>query len=161
MGVRTVSLSDEDISYLKSLLVSRPDKYSISKKIIQKFDRSQQRITVASAKSKGREFQYYIGRKIAALLGVSFGTDDEALVSSRPMGQHGIDIILRGEAGKRFPFSVECKAAKELRIADAVKQAEANKAPGKMAMVAFRQTGGEPVVIFSWDTFEALFKLIS
>jgi hypothetical protein len=161
MGVRNVSLSDEDISFIRSILVSDPSKYYISKKITDKLDRSQRRITYASAKAKGREFQYFIGRKIAALLGVEFGTGDEALVSSRPMGQHGTDIILRGKANDNFPFAVECKATKDLRIVDAIKQAEANTPKGKYAMVAFRQTGSDPVVIFSWDTFESLFKRIS
>jgi hypothetical protein len=47
---------------------------------------------------------------------------------------------------------------KELRIADAVKQAEANVSDGRLSAVAYRQTGLAPVVILSWDTFEILNK---
>jgi hypothetical protein len=74
------------------------------------------------------------------------------------MGQHGCDVILRGEARDRFPWDVECKASKEIRIADAVKQAESNAGEGRYPVVVYRQTGSDPVVVMSWDVFEAVCK---
>jgi hypothetical protein len=134
-------------------------KWDAVSKICSKFDRSQHRILNASAKGKGYSLQVWVCDKIAKLFGVKWSnSDDESPVASRPMGQHGEDIILRGEIRRRFPFSVECKAVKELRLADAVKQAEANAAKGRFPAVVYRQTGTDPVVIFSWDTFERLVK---
>jgi hypothetical protein len=105
------------------------------------------------------EFQSWVCNKVAGMLGVKWlNSDDESPVASRPSGQHGCDIILRGEARRRFPWDLECKAAKELRIVDAVKQAGVNAADGRLPAVAYRQTGMAPVVILSWDTFETLNK---
>jgi hypothetical protein len=105
------------------------------------------------------EFQRWVCDKVAGLLGVSWGSlDDESPVASRPSGQHGCDIILRGEARRRFPWDLECKAMKELRIVDAVKQAESNAAEGRIPAVVYRQTGLDPVVIMSWDSFEVINK---
>jgi hypothetical protein len=105
------------------------------------------------------DFQTWVCERVARLLGVKWrNSDDESPVASRPSGQHGCDIILRGEARRRFPWDLECKAMKELRIADAVKQADSNVAEGRLPAVAYRQTGSAPVVILSWDTFETLNK---
>jgi hypothetical protein len=160
MGTRIVPLSDDEILFIKNIL-PMANHYDISKKILSKFDRSQHRISPASAKSKGRTLQVWVCQKIAALLGVSWSnSDDESPVASRPMGQHGCDVILRGDARKKFIFDLECKASKELRISDAVKQAESNAASGRMPAVVYKQTGADPVVVLSWDTFEQVCKYL-
>jgi hypothetical protein len=161
LAIRVVSFSDEEILFLKnSLSVNAfPSKWDLVRKICSKLDRSQRRITNASAKAKGMDLQKWVCEKVAQLLGVRWDNRwDESPVASRPSGQHGCDVILRGGARKRFPWDLECKAMKELRIADAVKQAESNVAEGRFPAVVYRQTGAAPVVVMSWETFEAVNK---
>jgi hypothetical protein len=158
---RVVSLSDEEIQFIKSCLSANsfPSKWDVVKQISAKLERSQHRILNASAKGKGYSLQVWVCDRVAKLFGVKWSnSDDESPVASRPMGQRGEDIILRGEVRNRFPFSIECKAVKELRLADAVKQAEANAAKGRFPVVVYRQTGVDPVVIMSWGTFERVAK---
>ena len=159
LASRVVSFSDEEICFIKSCLSSGsfPVKWDMVRKICSKLDRSQRRISNASAKAKGMGLQAWVCDRVARLLGVAWNnSDDESPVASRPSGQHGCDIILRGDARRRFPWDLECKAVKELRIADAVKQAGLNAAAGRFPAVVYRQTGLEPVVILSWGTFETL-----
>ena len=65
------------------------------------------KISIASAKAKGRRLQQFICTKISDLLNIPWGKDE--LIASREMGQSGTDIRLIGTAKKRFPYSVECK----------------------------------------------------
>jgi hypothetical protein len=124
-------------------------------------ERSRKRITVASAKEKGRALQDKVASEIAALLGVPFSKEDDALVSSRPMGQHGTDIILRGKAREVFPFSVECKSTEQFSLADAWDQAVANKAGGQHPMVVYKHKNiNEPVVIVGWGCFLNIFSYV-
>jgi len=155
---RLVNLTDEDILVLNKALDTCPELYSTAKKIKNKLAKSQNRITNASAKGKGREFQFWVCRKISELLGVPYNQqDDNCLIHSREMSQQGTDIILRGHARELFPFDIECKAMKSLDIPDAVKQADKNVGVDRIGMVVFRQTNSDPVVIFSWESFSKLF----
>jgi hypothetical protein len=155
---RLVALTDHDIRYLREIIrVSRYDMFGNASTVLAKFDRAQRRTQVASNKEKGRNLQKWVCDKVAMLLGISWDNqDDESQIASRQMGQHGVDLILRGDAKRRFPWDIECKASKELRIADAVKQAEANTGEGRFGAVVYRQTGVDPVVVLSWRTFEEL-----
>jgi hypothetical protein len=156
---RLVSLTDDDINFLCYCLGNHPALYSHGKKIQNKLVKSQNRIKHASAKGKGRSFQYWVCEKVAALLDIPYNQqDDQCLIHSREMSQQGVDIVLRGQAYTRFPFDVECKALSTMDIVDAVKQADANADPERIGMVAFRQTNTEPVVIFSWKSFEKLYN---
>ena len=158
MGLRLVSLTDEDIELINKAFDGCPALYSESQRVLSKLAKSQKRITVHSAKAKGREFQMEICRKISSLLGIPYDQqDDNSLIQSRPMAQQGVDIILRGRARELFPFNVECKATTVLDLPDAVKQAEANTEHGRIGAVAFKQTNFDPVVIFSWNSFEELY----
>ena len=155
---RLVSLTDDDITTLCYFLGKHPEYYSSWHKVRDKLIKSQNRIKHASAKGKGREFQYWVCRKISDLLGISYDQqDDQCLIHSREMSQQGVDIVLRGEAWVRFPFDIECKAMSTMDIAAAVKQADENADSLRIGMVAFRQTNTDPVVIFSWKSFEKLF----
>lgn len=157
---RLVSLTNEEIGFICYSLDRLPEHYSTGKKIKNKLVKSQNRIKHASAKSKGREFQFWVCRKISDLLDIPYNQqDDQCLIHSREMSQQGVDIILRGDAYKQFIFDVECKAMSTMDIADAVKQADSNAASDRIGMVAFRQTNTDPVVIFSWKSFERLFSL--
>jgi len=155
---RLLSLTDDDISVINKAFESCPELYSATKKIQAKFLKSQNRIKLASAKGKGREFQFWVCRKISELLDIPYNQqDDDCLIHSREMSQQGVDIILRGSARVSFPFDIECKAVSSMGIPDAVKQADENAGDGRIGMVAFRQTNTDPVVIFSWKSFEKIF----
>lgn len=135
------------------------EKYA--KKIISKLERAEKKIKTSSAKGKGRGLQYWVCEKIANIFGIEFKqSDDECLIHSREMGQHGTDIILRGEIGKKFPFDIECKACESLSILDWVRQARSNKKENRDWLLVFKKQtiGHEPLVLMEWETFEKMIK---
>ena len=68
------------------------------KRLIKKLKNAQKTIKVSSRKGKGRGLQYWVCERIAGMFGINFvQSDDTCLVHSREMGQHGTDIVLRGE----------------------------------------------------------------
>jgi len=75
----------------------------------------------SSCKAKGRRFQQWVASKIGELLNIEVVKDGD--IESRPMGQSGSDIILRGSAKELFPFGVECKCVENLSIWKALEQA--------------------------------------
>jgi len=159
MARRIVSLTDEEIEFIKVLALEHPEEYSRVRKLVDKLNGSQQRITRASAKGKGRSFQQWVCRWVSELLGVPYvQSDDSCEIHSREMGQHGSDIVLRGEARKRFPFDIECKAVKGMSLQAAVDQAEANAADCRWGCVFYKQTNQKPLVIFSLETFGKVCK---
>lgn len=109
------------------------------------------RIKVSSAKAKGRNFQKYIASLISELTGIPHGKDED--IESRPMGQSGTDIILRGDALKRFPFSIECKAQESWSVPSWIKQAKANRKDGTDWVLFAKRSREEPVVIMGVSTF--------
>lgn len=131
-------------------------------RLIKKFQRAEKKITVGSAKGKGRSLQYWVCERLAEIFGIEFvQSDDECLIHSREMGQHGTDIIVRGELHKKFPFDVECKAQESLNVPEWVRQArENNKKEDRDWLVVFKKQtiGGEPLVLMDWSCFEKLFK---
>lgn len=133
----------------------------LSKKIYNKLDRAEKKIKVSSAKGKGRNLQYWVCERIAKIFHVDFiQSDDECPIHSREMGQHGTDIIVRGEIGKKFPFDVECKSQETLSIPEWIRQAkENNKKEDRDWLVVFKKQtlGSEPFVVMEWDAFERLF----
>jgi len=156
---RLISLTDDDIKIINKAFSACPELYSATKKIQNKLDKSQKRITISSAKAKGREFQFWVCRKISELLNIPYNQqDDNCEIHSREMSQQGVDIVLRGQARSLFPFDIECKAMKSFDIHDAVQQADKNAGLGRIGMVAFRQTNKETVFIFSWESFVKMFN---
>lgn len=129
------------------------------KRLIKKLKNAQKTIKVSSRKGKGRGLQYWVCEKIAGMFGIKFvQSDDDCLVQSRPMGQHSVDIILRGELKKKFPFDIECKACESLSIPQWVRQARQNNKKGRDWLVIFKKQtiGGEPLVVMEWATFEKI-----
>ena len=88
------------------------------------------RIKVGSAKQKGRELQKWVCKKISKAIGLPWGYEDDKLIQPRLMGQSGTDVVLRGEALDRFPFSVECKSKEAWKLPSAIMQAKANQLKG-------------------------------
>lgn len=135
----------------------------VYERLIKKFERAEKKIKVSSAKGKGRELQYWVCERIANIFGIKFvQSDDDCLIHSREMGQNGVDIILRGEIGKKFPFDIECKSCESLSIPDWVRQAQANKKENRDWLLVFKKQtmGHNPFVVMEWETFEKLVSKI-
>jgi len=151
-----ICLSDSDREYIKSLLTDDRKSKALSKKL----EDADKHITVQSAKGKGRELQKWVCRKISGLTGIPFDNkDDNCKIHSREMGQSGVDIILRGEALQKFPFSVECKSTESLNLREFVQQAKNNQKEDTNWMVVVRTKSiSDVVVMMSWESFEKLYK---
>jgi hypothetical protein len=132
----------------------------IQEKLRKRLQKATRRITPASAKGKGRELQKWVCRRISLLINLFYDQqNDQCLIHSREMGQAGIDIILRGEAQHKFPYSIECKSVEQFSIPSTIKQAKNNMAKGTDWLIVHkRKSFQEPVVILSWEGFEKLFR---
>lgn len=115
-----------------------------------------QRITVASAKAKGRNLQKLVCERISDVTGLPWGKD--APIESRPMGQMGVDVRLDREALKAFPFSVECKFQESWSVPAWIKQAKENQIPNTDWILVAKRSHEDPVVIIAIDTF---FRLVA
>jgi hypothetical protein len=143
------------------LTKQRTKKEKECQRLIKKFERAEKKIKVSSAKGKGRELQYWVCDRIAKMFGLEFiQSDDDCLIQSRPMGQHSVDIILRGELKKKFPFSIECKCQENLSLPEWIRQARENTLPNTYWMLVFKKQtiGHEPLVLMEWETFEKIIK---
>lgn len=133
-------------------------------RLIKKFERAEKTIKVSSRKGKGRGLQYWVCERIGKMFGIEFvQSDDNCLIHSREMGQHGTDIVLRGEVYKKFPFDIECKSCESLSIPDWIRQAkENNKKEDRDWLVVFKKhtLGSEPFVIMGWECFEKMMMKI-
>ena len=129
-------------------------------RLIKKLSNAKKTIKVSSRKGKGRNLQYWICGRIAKLFNIEFVQgDDNCLVHSREMGQHGTDIVLRGKIYEKFPYDIECKNCESLSIPQWVRQARTNKKDGRDWLVVFKKQtlGSEPLVLMEWNAFEKLF----
>jgi len=102
--------------------------------------------------------QKLTAQKISDITGIECGKDCD--IESRPMGQSGTDVILRGEAKKLFPFSVECKAQESWSIPAWIKQAQANEMVGTDWLLVAKRSREKPVIIMDMDTFFGLMKAV-
>lgn len=160
--MKEILFKPDEVEMIKTALSCHygcEEKYA--KKIIGKLERAEKTIKVSSRKGKGRSLQYWVCERIADMFGIEFvQSDDTCLIHSREMGQHGTDIVLRGEVYKKFPFDIECKACESLSIPDWVRQARANKKENRDWLVIFKKQalGREPLVLMEWKTFEKIIK---
>lgn len=130
-------------------------------RLIKKFERAEKTLKTSSRKGKGRNLQYWVCEKIAKLFNVDFvQSDDNCLIQSRPMGQHSVDIILRGKLRKKFPFSIECKAQESLSLPEWIRQAKENELPDTYWMLIFKKQtlGSKPIVCLDFETFLEFYK---
>jgi hypothetical protein len=112
-------------------------------------------ISVASRKAKGRRLQQEIAEYISKLLNIPAQKDGD--IESRPMGQSGRDVILRGEAKNKFIFhGIECKARESLNIWQALAQAEEH---GGKPIVFFKRNRSDTYVAMKANDFFDLYKL--
>lgn len=159
MGNKWVSLTDVERAWI---LARTAGDYSVPAEGLRKKIRvAGMRITHGSAKGKGRALQQWVCQRIAELVGVPYNQqDDECLIHSREMGQSGTDVVLRGIAAVRFPYSVECKSSEGMSVQGFVIQASKNVRPGTDWLVVYKcKALDAPVVIMSWATFASLERI--
>lgn len=114
-------------------------------------------IKPSSCKQKARALQKWVCEQLSRISGIPWGPEDEKLIQSRPMSQRGVDVILRGEAAVRFPYSFECMSGESFQLVAKVEQARKNEKPGRPWIVVHRRKKfADPIVLMSWETFENL-----
>jgi hypothetical protein len=112
-------------------------------------------ISVAARKAKGRRLQKQIAECISKITNIPAMKDGD--IESRPMGQSGRDVILRGEAKKLFTFhGIECKNREALNIWQALTQAEEH---GGKPIVFFKRNRSETYVALKAEDFFELYAL--
>lgn len=160
--MKEILFKSDEVNLIKKAVSVYYGTYSNeAKKIIGKLERAEKKIKTSSAKGKGRNLQYWVCERIAEMFGIKFvQSDDECLVQSRPMGQHSVDIILRGELKKEFPFSIECKAQEILNITEWIRQARENELSDTSWMLIFKKQtlGSKPIVCLDFETFLQHYK---
>jgi hypothetical protein len=75
--------------------------------------------------SKARYCQKWVAGKIGQMLGVEVGKDLD--IESRPMGQSGSDVILRGRVLNQFPAIIECASGESISWLSKIRQVKKNK----------------------------------
>ena len=126
-----------------------------SQRLVKKIEKSMKPIKTSSAKAKGRDLQYSICHDIASMYVINFDqNDDNCPIHSRDMGQHNVDIVLRGEIYENFKFDIECKAQENLSLGEWIAQAKANQKEGRDWMLIIKkQSIGDPFVVLDWVAF--------
>lgn len=114
------------------------------------------KISISSAKAKGRNLQQWTCKKISELLNIPWGKDE--LIASREMGQPGTDVKLVGEAQERFPFSVECKWQESWSVLTWIKQAQENQKAGTDWLLIMKKNRIKPVVVMDGERFFELLR---
>lgn len=160
MAKRTIALDTKEIEWLCDSLqdaIDAGDLPVMYKQVFNKLKNSLKTIKVRSAKAKGMSFQKDMAEVISGLTGIP--VEKDGLIESRGSGQHGTDIILRGEARELFPYSPECKNVSTLNLVDSIAQAKANMLEGTdWLLLHRRKTLKEDIAIMSVDAFVKLFK---
>jgi len=111
--------------------------------------------TPKTRKAKGRKFQQEIAKRISGILGIPVEKDGD--IESRPMGQSGPDVILRGEAKELFPFVVETKFCEKWDIHKWIKQA---RHYGDNWLLFCKRSRNKPIVVMDCDMFFAIYELL-
>ena len=134
----------------------------ITPSLRKKLEKVDKRIAISSAKAKGMGLQRKACEDIAEVTGIEYKQgDDNSLIESRGGGQHGTDVILRGEARVRFPFSVECKASESLNLVNTIDQASTNMLENTDWLILHKKKAlSEPIVVLRWKRFLEIWKKV-
>jgi len=116
---------------------------------------TKKRISVQSAKAKGRNLQKWACQKISDLTGFEWGsvTDGDFPISSRPMGQNGTDVRMESNVLKAFPFSVECKCQESWGVHSWIEQAQANQLKNTDWLLIAKRSRKKPIIMMDADRF--------
>jgi len=119
---------------------------------------AKKRISVSSAKAKGRTLQQWTCQMISKLTGLDWGPDE--MIASREGCQNGTDVRLVGVAKKLFPFSVECKWQETWSIPAWMKQAQDNQDPNTDWLLVVKKSRMDPIIIMDAERFFALLEKV-
>ena len=101
-----------------------------------------------SHKNKGKGFENEIRAAILEKLALS--PND---VTSRAMGDPGVDLLLSEKARKLFPLACELKRTERLDLYGSIAQAEAHGEKESLApALIFRRNRSEPYVVIRLET---------
>jgi len=106
-------------------------------------------IKPSSAKAKGRRHQQWVRDKILALF-PKLEPDD---VRSTSSGAGGEDVQLSPAARKLFPYSVECKALKQIGVYKFMEQAESNCPPKAEPIAIIKADRRKPLAVIDAEHF--------
>ena len=116
--------------------------------------KKKKRISVSSAKAKGRELQQWCCKKISDITGYEWGSSgDDKPIESRPMGQKGCDVRMESQVLELFPWSVECKLCESWAIPAWIKQAKENKIKGTNWVLICRRSREKAVAVIDAEVF--------
>lgn len=113
---------------------------------------TKKRISVRSAKQKGRSFQQWVRDKILEHFDKQLEPDD---VKSTSMGAGGEDILLSPRARGIFRYSIECKSLKSIAVYKFYEQAKAN-CKGYNPLVFIKMNGKKPLAVVDAEYFISL-----
>lgn len=119
---------------------------------MEKPETPKKRISVQSAKSKGRKLQQRVRDDLIA----AFPSLTEDDVRSCSMGSNGADVILSTAAKKLIPYEFECKSKARgfTPLYDALKQAEGHGGLEPVAVV--KQDRCQPLAVIPLALFVKL-----
>ncbi len=112
---------------------------------------AKKKITIQSAKAKGRKLQQWTANMISRVTHLPWGKDE--MIASREMGQSGVDVRLIGTAKMLFPFSVECKAQEKWSIHEWIKQAQDNEMENTVWLLVAKRNHEKPIVVMDAERF--------
>jgi len=105
------------------------------------------RITIASAKAKGRSLPTKARQDLIEALGIDPGD-----IKVTPGGCAGIDLYLSPEARKKFPYGTECKNVEKLNFWSSWDQAATNaEKEGLKPMLLVKKNGLPILCVTVWD----------
>lgn len=118
------------------------------------------RISVQSAKAKGRNLQQSIAKKIAELFNIEFNNlSDDCPIKSRSMGNQGLDVYIIDKVLKeQFPFGVECKSSESFSFKDTIDQVKKNSKDDDWLIFHKRKCFKNSLVIMDSEVFFKLYK---
>ena len=112
-----------------------------------------------SAKNKGMRLQKWVCEKISEALNIPFNNQDEqSEIHSRECGLSGVDIILRGDAFKNFPYDIEAKNTESVSLYKWIEQAKSNTKANREWLVVHKKNKSNPIVIMDANHFFSLIK---
>lgn len=114
-------------------------------------------ISIKSRKQKGRKLQQWVCQKVSDFLDIEWGYEDDKLIQPRILGCRGTDVILRGEAKLRFPFSIETKRTERISIPEGIRQAKKNQSSDTNYLLVIEQNKRKPFVVLDADVFFDIF----
>ena len=118
---------------------------------------SKPRITIASAKAKGRSLPTKARQDLIEALDIDPGD-----IKVTPGGCAGIDLYLSPEARKKFPYGTECKNVEKLNFWSSWDQAATNaEKEGLEPLLLMHKNGSETLCALRWKTYLHKLELLA